>query len=98
MKAAYLCEAMLKTILLLLLIYIAYRFIFGFVIPVTRATRNVRQQFKAAQEQMEAQMRAQQEFYQQQQAPTTQARAERMGSRGNTATDKGDYIDFEEVK
>ncbi|ULQ56030.1 DUF4834 family protein [Flavihumibacter rivuli] len=90
---------MLKTILLLLLIYIAYRFIFGFVIPVTRATRNVRQQFKAAQEQMEAQMRAQQEYYQQQQqAQTAQARAERPGSRGNTPTDTGDYIDFEEVK
>ena len=62
---------MLKTVLLLLLAYIVYRFIFGFVIPVSKATRNVRQQFKAAQDQMEAQMRAQQGYAQTQQEPVS---------------------------
>ena len=84
----YLCVAMLKTVLLLLLAYIAYRFIFGFVIPVTRATRSVRQQFKAAQEQMEAQMRAQQGYAQAQQEPTSRPAPKKPS----------DYIEFEEVK
>jgi len=80
---------MLKTVLLLLLAYIAYRFIFGFVIPVTKATRNVRQQFKAAQDQMEAQMRARQGYAQQP--------AQEPVSRPAPAK-SSDYIDFEEVK
>jgi type II secretory pathway pseudopilin PulG len=79
---------MLKTVLLLLLAYIAYRFIFGFVIPVSKATRNVRQQFKAAQEQMEAQMRAQQGYAQTQQEPVSRSEAKKTTK---------DYIDFEEV-
>ena len=79
---------MLKTVLLLLLAYIAYRFIFGFVIPVTKATRSVRQQFKAAQDQMEAQIRAQQGY-----AQTQQESASRPASKKPS-----DYIDFEEVK
>ena len=79
---------MLQTVLLLLLAYIAYRFIFGFVIPVSKATRNVRQQFKAAQEQMEAQMRAQQGYAQTQQEPVSRPEAKKISK---------DYIDFEEV-
>jgi len=83
----YLCMAMLKTVLLLLLAYIAYRFIFGFVIPVSKATRSVRRQFKAAQDQMEAQMRAQQ-GYTQQQEPV---------SKTVTRKTSKEYIDFEEL-
>lgn len=92
---------MLKTVLLLLLAYIAYRFIFGFVIPVSRATRQVRSQFKAAQQEMEARMREQQgagsysgsgnrEFNQSASTVTGQP-TQRPASRS-------DYLDFEEVK
>lgn len=95
----YLCVAMLKTVLLLLLAYIAYRFIFGFLIPVTRATRQVRRQFKAAQEQMDAQMRAQQQYPgaggQQFQGPGSFSQAD--PSRADKPQ-KSDYIDFEEIK
>ncbi len=95
----YLCVAMLKTVLLLLLAYIAYRFIFGFLIPVTRATRQVRRQFKAAQEQMDAQMRSQQQYpgaggQQFQQGPGSFSQVD------PSRTDKprkSDYIDFEEI-
>ena len=80
---------MLKTVLLLLLAYIAYRFIFGFVIPVTRATRSVRRQFKAAQDQMEAQMRAQQGYAQAQQEPVPTPANKKISK---------EYIDFEEVE
>lgn len=80
---------MLKTVLLLLLAYIAYRFIFGFVIPVSKVTKNVRQQFKAAQDQMEAQMRAQQGYTQTAQEPVSRPAPQKSGN---------DYIDYEEVK
>ena len=82
---------MLNTVLLLLLAYIAYRFIFGFVVPVTRATRSVRQQFKAAQEEMEARMQ-QQNGYQQASASSHDAH------RNAQPATKGDYIEFEEIK
>lgn len=88
---------MLKTVLLLLLAYIAYKFIFGFVIPVTRATRNVRRQFKAAQEEMAVRMQEQQGY-----GPygANQQRATTANTRTDAAkpTSKGDYIEFEEVK
>jgi cell division protein FtsB len=84
----YLYMAMLKTVLLLLLAYIVYRFIFGFVIPVSKATRNVRQQFKAAQDQMEAQMRAQQGYTQPQQEPVSNPVSRKISK---------EYIDFEEL-
>lgn len=85
---------MMKFALYLFLAYIAYRFIFGFVIPVSKATRSVRQQFKAAQDQMESQMRAQQEYAQRQQAAQA---GPRPGSRPNAGPASGDYIEFEEL-
>jgi hypothetical protein len=88
---------MLKTVLLLLLAYIAYKFIFGFVIPVSRATRNVRRQFKAAQEEMAARMQEQQGFdpYGANPQGATAANARTEPSK---PTSKGDYIEFEEIK
>ncbi len=88
---------MLKTILLVLLAYIAYRFIFGFVIPVSRATRNMRRQFKAAQEQMEEQMRAQQ-GYQQGGSQDREATINGAAPDQRTKEIKKEYIDFEEIK
>lgn len=85
---------MLKTVLLILLAYIAYRFIFGFLIPVTRATRTVRRQFKAAQEQMEAQMRAHQQAQETRQQEF--ARSKEAAPADNYKT--SEYIDFEEIK
>jgi hypothetical protein len=82
---------MMKFALYLFLAYIAYRFIFGFVIPVSRATRSVRQQFKAAQDQMESQMREQQEYAQRQQS------ASGTNSRQNARPASSDYIEFEEL-
>lgn len=88
---------MLKTVLLLLLAYIAYKFIFGFVIPVSRATRNVRRQFKAAQEEMAARMQEQQGFgsYSANPQGATAATARTESSK---PTSKGDYIEFEEIR
>jgi hypothetical protein len=79
------------------LAYIAYKFIFGFVLPVTRATRNVRRQFKAAQEEMAARMQEQQGYGPYGSNPNGGTAA---NSRPDTAkpASKGDYIEFEEVK
>ncbi len=87
----YLYRAMLKTVLLLLLAYIAYRFIFGFVVPVTRATRTVRRQFKAAQEEMEARMQQQGAYRENAGQPDP------LRNTQQAAPAKGDYIEFEEV-
>ncbi len=88
---------MLKTVLLLLLAYIAYKFLFGFVIPVTRATRNVRRQFKAAQEEMAARMQEQQGYGPYGANPQGATSANPRSDAGKPAS-KGDYIEFEEVK
>ncbi len=86
---------MLKTVLLLLLAYIAYRFIFGFVLPVSRATRNVRRQFKAAQEEMASRMQ-QQGFGTQPQPDAAASSTSR--THPDKPVSKGDYIEFEEIK
>ncbi|MCU0395466.1 MAG: hypothetical protein MUF29_06130 [Chitinophagaceae bacterium] len=75
-------------LLLAFLLYLAYRFITGFVIPVARTTSQVRKQFHAMKEQMEqAQQATQQEH----------AHANRAGARGKYDIE-GEYIPFEEVK
>lgn len=68
-----------------IVLYLAIRFIFNFVIPVFRATRQMRKQVKDLQEKMEEQSNAQANF-QQNQAST------------KAPVNKEDYIDFEEIK
>lgn len=81
---------MLKMIFWGLMVYALYRFIFGIVIPVTKTTKAVKKQMEAMQRQ--AQQHAQAQGYQQStSAPTTPPTP-------NAAREKGDYIDFEEVK
>jgi len=87
---------MVKIIFWALLAYIAYRFLFGFVLPVSKATQQVRRQFKAAQEDMESRMREQQGYR------TGDTIVEEPTATHQTASAKKDirkeYIDFEEVK
>ncbi|MCG7859642.1 hypothetical protein MD537_21875, partial [Flavihumibacter sediminis] len=66
-------------------------------IPVTRATRNVRRQFKAAQEEMAARMQEQQGFGPYGANPQGATSANPRTDAGKPAS-KGDYIEFEEVK
>ena len=72
-----------KYILLGIFIYFMFRFLFDFIIPVVRTTKQVKKQFDAVREQ-------QQQYYQQQEPqPST---------RSTSSIDKDDYIEFEEVK
>lgn len=75
---------MIKVLFQLLLLYIGYKFIFGFIIPLFNSTRQMQSNMKDMQERMQQQQRQQQE---QPPAPkpTVKPRQE-------------DYIEFEEIK
>lgn len=80
---------MTKLILYGILLYLLYKFVFELVIPVSKATTQVKDKLKEMQEQ---QLRQQQQ-YQQQQAQAAQAQQAKQAD-----TKGSDYIDFEEVK
>lgn len=75
----------MKIALYILLAYVLYRFITGFVIPVYKTTKQVKKGFQQMQQHMNEQMQKQQ----------TQAQPQQ-----NSEPKKpiGDYIEFEEVK
>ena len=77
---------MFKIILYGFLIYLLYKFIFDLVIPITKATSQVKDKLR----EMEEQQRTQQ--YQQQQPVAPQQTPEA------TKKKEGDYIEYEEVK
>ncbi len=68
------------------LIYILYKVIFDFIIPIYQATKKVKKQFGEMQSGMDEQLN---KFKQQNSAPTTTT---------STAAKKEDYIDYEEIK
>ncbi len=76
---------MSKIILYGILFYLLYKFVFELLIPVGKATSQVKDKLKEMQEQQQAQQRQQQQA-----APTQQAQA--------TKAKDSDYIEFEEVK
>ena len=76
---------MFKIIIYGFLIYLLYKFIFELVIPVSKATSQVKDKIKEMQEQQNAQ---QQYRNQQTQAQQTEAPKPK----------RDDYIDFEELK
>jgi len=72
-----------------LLIYFVYRFVFNFLVPVVRASRQIKRQVRDFQSRM-------QEQNQQSQGP--EHTPNNNSSAQRTTASKGDYIDFEEVK
>lgn len=79
---------MFKYILLILAAVVLYKLIFDLIIPVYRASRNIKRQFRDINQQMQERMKQGQSAHQQQ--PTFQKQETRPA--------KEDYIDFEEVK
>ena len=79
---------MFKFILYGFLIYLLYKFIFELLIPVSKATSQVKDKLKEMQEQQAAQQR---QFHQAQSAQTT-------ASQPVSPKKDDDYIEFEEVK
>ena len=78
---------MLRYLLYAFLIYLAYRLIFHFIIPIYKTTKQVRKQFREMNSQMEDHINQQQ--------PNQQPMPPRQEDKKAQA---GDYIDFEEVK
>ncbi len=69
----------------LFLLYLLYKFIFDFIIPIYESSKKIKKQFGEMQEKMQNDMKN----YQNQQRPTQPEPASKK---------EGDYIDFEEVK
>jgi hypothetical protein len=78
---------MFKYLFWAIAIYFLVRFIFNFVIPVYRATRQMRGQMRDFQQKMQGQQASHESF---QQNSTSQ--------KEKSSVKEGDYIDFEEIK
>ena len=78
---------MLRYLFFAFLIYLAYRLVFHFIIPIYKTTRQVKKQFREMHSRMQDNM-GQQPSYQQPVTPATE----------NKNQQAGDYIDFEELK
>lgn len=71
----------------LFLLYLLYKFIFDFIIPVYESSKKIKKQFGEMQEKMQNNMNQ----YQNQQKPA-------QSPQPKPVQKEGDYIDFEEVK
>ena len=76
---------MFKYLFWALSLYVLFRFVFSFLIPVYRATRQMRSQMKDFHNRMEGQQDYQHSSANGNEAPKTKVK-------------EGDYIDFEEIK
>jgi len=79
---------MLRYLFFAFLIYLAYRLVFHFIIPIYKTTRQVKKQFRDMHERMQDHINEQQS-YQQTSTSEPEPKKQQIG---------GDYIDFEEVK
>ncbi len=82
---------MFKILFWCLFIYLAYRFIFELVIPISKTAG----QLKRKMTEMQQNQAFQQETQNRSQEPPLQSK---QRSSGNTTVKKDDYIEFEEVK
>ena len=71
----------------LFLLYILYKLIFDFIIPIYQTTRKVKRQFGEMNAKMQEQMKT---YNQQQNPPSSNLKQEPV--------QKEDYIDYEEIK
>ena len=78
---------MLRFLLYAFLIYLAYRLVFHFIIPVYKTTKQVKKQFREMHSRMEDHVN-QHQANQRNSTPQPE----------NKKAPAGDYIDFEEVK
>ena len=84
---------MLRYLFFAFLIYLAYRLVFHFIIPIYKTTRQVKKQFREMHSRMEDHMNQQSSY-----AKTSE---DKQPVNANASTKKeqaGDYIDFEELK
>jgi len=82
----------MKILITIFLLWLAYKVIFDFIISVYQSTKQVRQQMG------DIQARMREQFQQQQQTQRTAQQQQQQHAAQQRPADKGDYIDFEEVK
>ena len=79
---------MIRVILLTLLIWFLYNFIFKFVVPVYRTTRDMKDKFREMQSHMQDPTGQQQDY----------SNTPSSASKTSAKATREDYIDFEEIK
>ena len=80
---------MFEVIVTGIILYLLYKLVFDFVVPVSRTASQFKNQVNEMRKQQEEQMRQQQ---------NTTAAQNKTSDKKNTTTTDGEYIDFEEVK
>lgn len=81
-----------EVFLLVIVFYLLYRFVFNFLVPIAKATRHMRHQFRNMQDGMGGQHQRQQPNDWQQ--PTSDAQQRHSSTKGPAE----DYIEFEEIR
>ena len=79
----------LRILFELFVLYMVYKLVFDFIIPVYRTTKQVKKQFGDMSAQMQEKMNQQQKAYANSGSPVKEQK---------TTSTKDDYIEFEEVK
>jgi sensor histidine kinase YesM len=82
----------LKYAFLAFVFWLLYKIVFGFIIPVYQSTKHVRRQMGDIQDHLRRQ------YQQQEQAQREAAQAQQEQHHASRKADKGDYLDFEEIK
>lgn len=70
----------------LFLLYLLYKFIFDFIIPIYESSKKIKRQFSDMQDKMQNDLN------------NYQGRSQKSTAPERPKTKEGDYIDFEEVK
>ena len=81
---------MIDVIATVLILYLLYKLVFDFIVPVSKTTSHFKNQVNQMRKQQEEQR------HRQQQSNTPQNKT--SPNKKNTTTTDGEYIDFEEVK
>jgi Sec-independent protein translocase protein TatA len=83
----------LKYAFLAFVLWLLYKLIFDFIVPVYQSTKHVRRQMGDIQEHLRRQYQQQEQV--QRQAAQAQQQQQHAASK---KADNGDYLDFEEIK
>ena len=84
----------MKIIITILILYLVYKLIFGFIVPVAKTTNQFKSQMSEMQRMQEEQMRTKKE----QQTKSASPPAAATSKKPSPGTIDSEYIDFEDVK
>lgn len=85
---------MIDVIAAILILYLLYKLVFDFIVPVSKTTSQFKEQVNEIKRMQEEKMRRQQSGFSQTQPPKSAPK-----EKGNTTTTTdGEYIDYEEIK